>query len=242
MDAHSLAILFHVILFAYWLGGDIGVFYSSGFVIDPDLGRETRLTAAKIMLNLDFIPRICMSLMLTVGGVLSEFVGYEHPTWQMIGIVLLGPVWLSMVVYLHLNEGTEAAKKLTKVDFWFRWAMVLGICASVTRAWMSGELQAYPWIGGKLLLFAFMVFCGLMIRIGLKPFGAAFHKLITDSMTPEDNTAMAKSLNGVKPWVIGIWIALVLEALLGIAQPGPEAESAAATAPQVSLIENQSAG
>ena len=49
MTTYELILLLHIILFCYWLGGDIGVFYSSNFVVNDDLSRETRLTAAKIM-------------------------------------------------------------------------------------------------------------------------------------------------------------------------------------------------
>ena len=42
---HALALLAHLLLFVYWLGGDLGVFYSSRFVVDATLTREARLVA-----------------------------------------------------------------------------------------------------------------------------------------------------------------------------------------------------
>ena len=90
MDLYEFFLIVHLLLFVYWLGGDMGVFYSSGMVIDPKLSDSARMTAAKIMVNLDFVPRICMTLMLTVGGVLSDkFV--PHPLWQTVGMWLLAP-------------------------------------------------------------------------------------------------------------------------------------------------------
>ena len=56
MDVHDLLLIVHLLLFCYWLGGDIGVFYSSGFAANPNLSNEARMTAAKIMLNLDIVP------------------------------------------------------------------------------------------------------------------------------------------------------------------------------------------
>jgi len=114
---YQLVLMIHVLLFVYWLGGDLGVFYSSGFLIRPELSRETRLVTAKIMFNLDLVPRICMSLMLTVGGILTEAVGIVHPSWQMAGIILLGPVWLSMVLFLDLREGTEVREFYENLAF-----------------------------------------------------------------------------------------------------------------------------
>ena len=55
--AHGLLLYLHILLFVYWLGGDAGVFYSSTFVTDTTLSREARLTAFKIFINLDMLPR-----------------------------------------------------------------------------------------------------------------------------------------------------------------------------------------
>jgi len=63
--------------------------------------------AGRIMLALDLIPRICMSLMLTVSALLAETVGIPHPAWQMTAVLLLGPVWLALVLFLHLREAVR---------------------------------------------------------------------------------------------------------------------------------------
>jgi hypothetical protein len=219
MSVEDIVLLVHVLLFVYWLGGDIGVFYSSRFVVDGSLERETRMIAAKIMLNIDLVPRICMSLMLTVGGILSEYHGIEHPMWQMVGIVLLGPVWLALVLTIHFREGTPLAATLTRIDFWFRWILIASVIASVANSWFGDRLADAPWVGLKLLVFAGLVFCGLMIRLALKPFVAAFHKLAAGTITDEDNTAMAASLGRVRPFVVLIWVGLIVEAVLGIVKP-----------------------
>ncbi|MDP7297072.1 MAG: hypothetical protein QGF92_06425, partial [Gammaproteobacteria bacterium] len=61
MSLYDFLLVFHLLLFVYWLGGDLGVYYSSGMVVDPKLSNSARVTAAKIMVNLDFVPRICMT-------------------------------------------------------------------------------------------------------------------------------------------------------------------------------------
>ena len=127
---HATALIVHLLLFVYWLGGDVGVFYSSRFVVDTRRSRKARLMAAKIMLDLDLVPRICMSLMLTVGAILNEFHGVEHAAWQMAALLALGPFWLAMVLYLHFREGTAAARRVQRFDLWFRWFMIAAILAS----------------------------------------------------------------------------------------------------------------
>ena len=220
MSTHEFFIILHLILFCYWLGGDVGVFYSSGFVVNDKLSKDTRMVAAKIMMNLDLIPRVCLSLMLTVGGILSEFKGLEHPLWQMIAIILLGPFWLTMVLTLHFKHGTAFAQRLTQFDFWFRWAVIIGVIVSVGYSFTTGRLAPAPWIGGKLLIFALLVFCGLMIRVALKPFIAGLRNIAVQGASDADNAAMRASLGRVRPWVLAIWAGLIVETYLGVVEPG----------------------
>jgi hypothetical protein len=217
--AHGIARFLHILLFVYWLGGDAGVFYSSGFVINPALSRDARLTAAKIFINLDMIPRYCMALMLTVGGVLAELIGITHPWWEMTAIVLLGPVWLALVVLVHAREGTAAGRRLTRIDYWFRWIVIVAILVSVIHANVTGRLAGQAWFSAKLVLFAFMIFCGLMIRRLLPPFVDGFRTLIASGATPESDARMQSSMASCRPWVLAIWASLLLEALLGILKP-----------------------
>ena len=221
MSLYDLLVIFHLLLFVYWLGGDMGVFYSSGMVIDPKLSNSARVTAAKIMVNLDFVPRVCMTLMLTVGGLLSGWGGFiEHPLWQTIGFVLLGPAWLGMVLFIHLNEGTSVGKVVTRIDYWFRWVLVIYLITSVTVSFAIGRFSAEPWIGVKLIVFAGMVFCGLMIRKFIPDYGVGIHKLRNDEVSDEINVSMDKSLALCRPFVYAIWIGLVIECYLGVAMPG----------------------
>lgn len=219
MTPYELTLLLHILLFCYWLGGDVGVFYSSNFVVNDDLTRETRLTAARIMLGCDLIPKICMSLMLTVGGLLSHYMGIEHPTWQLIGILLLGPIWLTMVLVLHFKHDASFIPRLTTVDFYFRWCMIAAILVSCFYTYSTSRLEQTPWLLVKLLGFAFLIFCGLMIRINLKDFGATYVKIMQQSDTEVDNQKMQLSLKKVKPWVVTIWLVLIAEAAIGISKP-----------------------
>ena len=219
MNAEHLLTLIHLLLFCYWLGGDIGVFYSSGFVVDGHRNRDERLMAAKIMLTLDLVPRICMSVMLTVGGLLSAAIGIDHPLWQLVGIVLLGPVWLTMVLLQHYRHGASWMPALVRIDRLLRWAVIVAIVASVTYSFSTGRLADTPWLGAKLLGFAWLVFCGLMIRRNFGGYGAGYASLLQGEPTAQENAAMQASMGRMRPWVLCIWAVLIVEAWLGVAQP-----------------------
>lgn len=217
--AHAIALIVHLLLFAYWLGGDVGVFYSSRFVVDATRPREARLAAARIMLGLDVIPRVCLSLTLTVGGLLNEFYGVHHPAWELAALLALGPCWLAVVLYLHFREGTAAAQRLQHLDVAFRWFLIAAVGASVAHSLATGRLDAQPWIAAKLLVFAFLVFCGLMIRLRLPPFMAGIRALAADRVTPESERGMQASLTRMRPWVLAIWAGVLAAAVLGVVKP-----------------------
>ena len=217
--AHGLTRFLHLLLFVYWLGGDAGVFYSSRFVIDPKLSRDARMTAAKIFIDLDMIPRYCMALMLTVGGILAEIMGISHPAWEMVAIVLLGPVWLGLVLAVHAKEGSAAGQTLKRVDVWFRWIVIASILVSVVHSHWTGRLDGLEWFSAKLVIFAFLIFCGLMIRRNLPPFVEGFRQLAGSGPTPESDRLMIDSMTRCRPYVLLIWAGIALSALLGILKP-----------------------
>jgi hypothetical protein len=217
---HEFILILHLLLFCYWLGGDIGVFYSSGFACDPKLSIEARQTAAKIMLNLDIVPRACGAVMLTVGGVLSEFAGIEHPAWQMAGILLLAPAWLALELILHFRHDTPLGKGLQKFDAPFKWAIVVGCIVSVGWSFANGQLSNAPWVGYKILVFAVIVFFSLMINKTIGPYIVGIQHIAAGKIDDAGNAAMSASLKRAKWAVIGIWIGLVVAAMIGVVKPG----------------------
>lgn len=218
--AYDLFIILHLLGFVYWLGGDVGVFYSSGFVINPKYSAETRLVASKIMMNLDVIPRICMTLMLTIGGTLASMQGIDHYPGQMVALWILAPVWLFMVVYMHFSHGSPLAKAMAPVDYWLRRILIVGIIASVAYTLATGRLAGTPWLTAKVGLFAYLIFCGVMIRRYLPDFIVGLQALAKGAITDDQNARMAASLGKARPWVLSIWVVVFLEAVLGVAKPG----------------------
>ena len=220
LTARELTLFIHQLLFVYWLGPDIGVYYLSHRITDPQLSPAQRLAAAQVMGQVDLIPRICLALMLTVGGLLTEFVGIPHPAWQMVGIVLLGPAWLILVLLVFLKQGSPQGAALAKIDFWFRAFMIVAVLASVAYSWTTGRLSDTPWVAGKLLLFALILFFGLVMRLRVAPLVAGVGKMAVEGPSPENDVVMVDSLKRTKPWVLAMWVCLLMAALMGVVQPG----------------------
>ena len=225
--AHTFWLIIHLVLFAYWLGGDIGVFYSTRMILNRSNTPDQRFMASRIMLWIDLLPRLCLSMMLTVGGILSEYVGVTHPPWQMAMIVVLGPVWFTVLLIMHFRHNASFMPMLTRLDLWFRWFLIAAIVVSVWWSVSTGRLENAPWLAPKLIVFALMVWCGVMIRIFLPGFIAGVRALSQGSITQAQDDAMRRSIHRVRPWVFGIWAGLIIEAFLGIFKPGaPDAAEA----------------
>jgi hypothetical protein len=213
-------LILHLLLFCYWLGGDIGVFYSSGLAANPKLSLEARMMAAKIMLALDIVPRVCGAVMLTVGGLLSEYFGIIHPGWQLAAIILLAPLWVAWELILHFRHDTPLGKGLAKFDNPFKIVIMLACVISVAWSFATGRLDQAPWIGYKILVFAWIVFCSLLINRKIGPYVVGIQKIAAGEINDAENAAMAASLKQVKWAVVGIWVGLVVASILGVVKPG----------------------
>lgn len=220
VSAHRLWLFAHLLLFCFWLGADLGVVLCARAAAKAGLSAEQRQRTLELMNSIGLAPRIAASLMLTVGGILTEYVGIEHPWWQMAGIVLLGPVWLTVVFLGYVRDGTPLGSTMVSMDEGIRALLVVAVPASVAWSWFTGRLASAPYVAPKLLIFAALMAAGLILSRRWRTVG---RPEVTDS---EPGAVRAQTL----PLVIAIWAGLALAALLGITRPG-----AHDTSPEVSL-------
>ncbi|MEE2003096.1 hypothetical protein QWY20_16675 [Alkalimonas sp. MEB108] len=206
----------HLLLFVYWLGGDLGTFYASRFLVRPELTVAQRSTALTIMMGVDQGPRFCMPLMLPTGIHLGAMLGLIQLSALAIAAFWgLGLAWLAMVVVLHLHQDQSFLQRLGRVDFHLRWLVVVLCALLAATAWFAD-----PWLtermAAKLLIFAGMVGSGLGIRLALKPFMQAWVAMQRDGVQPQHDQAMNKALAVARRYVFAIWCGLLVNAAIGI--------------------------
>lgn len=212
----GLVTLLHLLVFAYWLGGDIGVFYASTLVSDRNRQPAARLAAGKILADVDLAPRLCLLLALPTGLALAETTGWIDmgAIWIVIAFAAAF-AWIALVVRLHLQHGATA---LRTVDFWLRGAFCAALIGTGAAALLS--VIALPrFLALKLLLLGFAVAMGLLVRFALAPFGPAFARLADGQTSAAIDDAIARSLGRARPAVAAIWIALTLAAFIGVTKP-----------------------
>ena len=230
-NGHSLAVLLHVVLFAYWLGGDVGVYYASRYIIKSDVGPEARAVSTKIMHGVDIAPRISLVLILPSGITLMAWgpLGddfFVHG-WLLALVWVAALAWLTVSLIDYRGGNTPIARFSQKADLIVRYslsAVLVGFGLYTIFATDPFGVETNPkWLGAKVVAYALCIFCGVMIRRQLLPFGPAFGQLVTSGSTPEVEKAILGSIRRCEPWVYAIWTLVLLAAALGVLKPGSTA-------------------
>ncbi|GGV18423.1 hypothetical protein GCM10010182_44770 [Actinomadura cremea] len=230
--AHGWWILLHLVLFVFWLGGDLGVFYSSRYVLRPGLAPAARATALNVMSGLDLGPKICLVLFLPSGVTLmaldphgAEVLGAPaFGRWQVTLVWLLAAAWLAATIADHRTHGRFPWVRCA--DWTVRIGLILVLAAVAAYTLLAerpfGVTTDPRWLGGKVALYTAAIACGLGIRITLRPFGPAFGALMGGGSTPEVERTLRRSVDGCLPYVFGIWAAVLGAAVLGVLKPGAD--------------------
>lgn len=218
----GVMLLLHVIFFAYWLGTDLGVFYSANFTMQADLGVEARRYCAKILTFLDQPPRISMAGTFTVGTTLGIMRGYiDVPQWWLIPIWIVGVLWIWAVVFLYVNGSQpEKIKTVKTIDFRFRLFMIVFLTALAIASLLGQGVTEQTWLALKVLVFAGTMVCGVMVRIIMKDFGASYGPMLKGTATPKQIATAQATMARAKRQVMTIWGLLIVAAALGLWKPG----------------------
>ncbi len=230
-NGHSFAVLLHIVLFAYWLGGDVGVYYASRYILKSDLGPEARAVSTKIMHGVDIAPRVSLVLILPSGITLMAWgpLGddfFVHG-WLLALVWVAGLAWLTVSLIDYRGGNTPIARMSQQADLLVRYSLSAGLVAVGVYTMIATDpfgVETNPkWLGAKVVAYALCIFCGVMIRRQLVPFGPAFGQLVTSGTTPEVEKAILGSIRRCEPWVYGIWTLVLLAAALGVIKPGSTA-------------------
>jgi hypothetical protein len=217
----SILLLIHVLFFCFWLGTDIGVFYSSRYVLQADIGIEARRYCLKIMNFLDQLPRVSMIGITVIGFTLGILRGYFtiDPIW-ILPIWLIGVPWIGVVLYLYINEHhPEKIAGVKRADYRFRILMILVITTLAVTSLAGVGITADRWLALKLLILAAIMSCGVLMRRAMRTFPQYFGPMMQGTATPEQTRTAQAMMAGAKRYVLMIYALLVIAAALGLWKP-----------------------
>lgn len=219
-DSVAWLTLLHILVFVYWLGGDLGAFFSSYTLVDGKKPIEARMMALKVLNNVDMAPRTAIILAFPTGLTLAADKGWlAVPALLVAAVWIVALVWLTMVWRVHLKHLPPSAVE-RRIDMTIRWSAALGLTVYGLGV-VTGMVENTPFfIGVKCLLLAATIFAGLMIRVALAPLFTAIREMVANGPTPEGDRIMHHVImRRSKPTVVSIWIIITAAALVGIATP-----------------------
>jgi hypothetical protein len=131
----------------------------------------------------------------------------------------LSAVWVAIVIGMVRSEGRRGAAALRHANVLLHWALlvVVGVIG-VTSALGQGPFPA-GWLGWKILLFAPIFFCGIMIDREFDPVAPAFARLATEGSKPDIEQAITSAIDRSITWVLALYGLVVVIAFLGTARP-----------------------
>jgi hypothetical protein len=210
----------HILLFVYWLGADLGVFLLAKAAQRSDLTYDQRVLALRMAMKIDILPRLSFALMFPVGLELSAALGLVEPGLATRTVAwTVSAIWVAIVVGMVRSEGKLGAAALRHANVLLHWALFVVVGAiGVTSVLGRGPFPA-GWLGWKILLFALIFFCGVMIDRRFEPVAPAFARLAAEGSRPDIEQAIKSAIDRSIAWVLALYALVVVVAFLGTARP-----------------------
>lgn len=219
--AYDLLVFVHLMLFVFWLGGDVGVFVLGQQSRRSDAySLQERLTLLRVLTMVDMAPRTCVALMVPVSISLASVGGWwDVPeaitlcAW-LVGGALLGASWTQ-----HLRQGSAIATTAKTIDFWLQAAMIFAY-GSVALSSLSGMGPiSENWLAFKTLLYALIFATSILIDVSYRPLGPALQYLIANEGNAEAEAAVLTIQNKTRKWVLTIYALLFAIGFMGAVKP-----------------------
>ena len=224
MSSYSLWQYFHIILFVYWLGADLGVFLASRYVARADLATAERLRFLELLLKADMGPRTALILMVPVGFTLATQLGLTPFADGLLpAIWVFALLWLVIAWRLYRMGRDPRAQTLAKLDHWIRVTVAAVFVSLGMLSLVQGTPVVARWLALKMLLFAMVVVIGLLLRRIIRDWARGFATLntldVAAAAQADANALIYGAYRRATRLAHGLWLLVALIALLGVSKP-----------------------
>ncbi len=163
IEPYVVLLYLHILVFGYWLGADLGVFFCDSQLTRHDLDIEERMRVRQIRYKVDMAPRVSIVLILGLGFTLATYHGSPITGGWLVLVWLACAGWLASIVSVRrLGRSPRGV-------WWARWdrriwwlvgaAMIgLGVIALGTE-W----LRVPAWLGVKMVIYGLIAWNGIWI-------------------------------------------------------------------------------
>lgn len=216
LTLYTVLIFFHILLFVFWLGADLGVAILGGQFRKRDYSLPERLTILKILVMVDMGPRSAWALM--IGSTISLLMagGYwALPLWAAVLAWGISLTWLWLVWAAYKAGQTPYAATLKKIEMVLKW-LLAGFYLALGLTSLIGNAPLEPnWLAAKAVLFGLIFIAAILIDIRFKPVGPLLMALIDKGSSEATEAPLLKAMNKSRFWVRMTYVLLVVTAFIG---------------------------
>ena len=220
LDSYTLLVTFHVVLFAYWLGPDLGVYVCSRYVANPELPVAERLRFLEALLAIDILPRSAIVLLPVVGLQLAAMRGsIALPPWGLAVAWTLGLAWLALVWTAYRTTRKPEGARWQRIDVGVRLLLIPFLVLTGAYSMIVGSPVTAGWVALKLIVYAALLAMGLYLRTIIKAWRTGFTRLAAGERGPDIDALFVNGRQRARYGAWLFWALVILMAFLGITQP-----------------------
>ena len=220
MDAYSLLLYLHLLLFVYWLGADVGVFALALALKNPDYSVEQRTLMMRLSLTIDMVPRMAMITVSPVGLHLAARSGLVNvPGWLFAVIWTLAVVWMVGEWLAFRRLGRPAA-----VPFYiFNGVLMLIACLGWLGFGVASLINDAPfmatWLALKVTLVGGVFLVSTLMAVFYAPVEALLERLRQEGSSAELEARIGSQVNRGAFWTVTLFVMLATIGFLGLTKP-----------------------
>jgi hypothetical protein len=217
---YSLLQFLHIMLFVYWLGADLGVFFAARYAARTDLAYEERRRFLDLLLLVDMGPRTSLILIIPVGFTLASL-AWAAPISGALLAAIWGAslAWLALAWRLYLGHGSPHLEGLRRLDLRIRYVAIACFVVLAATSLAGHGPFTQLWLALKSLLFAMVIGLGVLLRYTLVDWVKGLAMLRTGVTTDAANALITGASRRARRYALVLWTLVTLIALLGVTKP-----------------------
>jgi len=216
MDIYDAALVVHVLGWVFWLGTDVGVFFSAKFAERGDLTPETRLTLLELGMLLDRAPRFAVPIVWFTGVVLMHRYGYFFIPLTAASVVLA--IWIGLTwAVLFRPAGSTLHEKALLAQALVYFMVIFGMGGA--GSWLLATDQIPLWIAIKWFAYVGLAVVAILLERAFAPVTNLFQTLAVEGANDSLNMRIRTALKPVYALVLAIYFCTIVAAVSGLTKP-----------------------